>query len=192
MNAYHLLPTFVHQSARQLTEQGMLSEQLFVERYLASSAVVRTLHAPHWRFYVAFSLFKLAGILQGVYKRAVQGNSSDPRAARATDRYPDLRIDRIDSCTATFLGGLVKRRRAHGEHFDVVRRLDRRNGVAGVHGARKSRVILHACNESTVGHSRQRNVRQSRRPRRPARRRGALRRAAKRFWRPTTQSQARA
>lgn len=32
---------------------------------------------PHWHFYLAFSLFRIAAILQGVYARALQGNASN-------------------------------------------------------------------------------------------------------------------
>ena len=35
---------------------------------------------PHWNFYVAFSLFRLASILQGVYARGLQGNASSEQA----------------------------------------------------------------------------------------------------------------
>ena len=36
----------------------------------------------HWHFYLAFSFFRLAAILQGVYKRSVDGNASNPERAR--------------------------------------------------------------------------------------------------------------
>ena len=32
---------------------------------------------PHWRFAVVFSLFRLAAILEGVYRRALDGNASN-------------------------------------------------------------------------------------------------------------------
>jgi aminoglycoside phosphotransferase (APT) family kinase protein len=35
----------------------------------------------HWSFYLAFSLFRLASIVQGVYKRALDGNASSESAA---------------------------------------------------------------------------------------------------------------
>jgi len=37
----------------------------------------------HWPFYLAFSFFRLAAILQGVYKRYVDGNASNPQTAQA-------------------------------------------------------------------------------------------------------------
>jgi aminoglycoside phosphotransferase (APT) family kinase protein len=35
----------------------------------------------NWPFYLAFSYFRLAAIVQGVAKRAVDGNASNTRAA---------------------------------------------------------------------------------------------------------------
>ena len=34
----------------------------------------------HWPFYAAFSMFRLAAIAQGVYKRGLDGNASSTRA----------------------------------------------------------------------------------------------------------------
>jgi len=36
----------------------------------------------NWPFYVAFSFFRLAAILQGVYKRSLDGNASNPEKAK--------------------------------------------------------------------------------------------------------------
>jgi aminoglycoside phosphotransferase (APT) family kinase protein len=33
---------------------------------------------PHWPFLIAFSFFRIAAIVQGVYKRALDGNASNP------------------------------------------------------------------------------------------------------------------
>eukprot|EP00960_Hanusia_phi_P051548 760862-Hanusia_phi.AAC.2 len=35
---------------------------------------------PAWNFYLSFSFFRIAAILQGVYKRSLQGNASSDRA----------------------------------------------------------------------------------------------------------------
>jgi aminoglycoside phosphotransferase (APT) family kinase protein len=37
-------------------------------------------HLVEWKFYVVFSLFRLAAIVQGVYKRGLEGNASSPEA----------------------------------------------------------------------------------------------------------------
>ncbi len=56
---------------------GLPTEEEYVRRYCG-----RTGRAPieHWDFYIAYSLFRLAAILQGVYQRAVQGNASNQKA----------------------------------------------------------------------------------------------------------------
>ena len=36
----------------------------------------------HWNYYLAFSLFRLAAIAQGVYRRGLQGNSSNPKSIK--------------------------------------------------------------------------------------------------------------
>ena len=38
--------------------------------------------AGNWPFYLAFSIFRLAAIIQGVVKRAADGNASNRHAAR--------------------------------------------------------------------------------------------------------------
>ena len=37
---------------------------------------------PHWTFLIAFSFFRIAAICQGVYKRALDGNASNPERGR--------------------------------------------------------------------------------------------------------------
>ena len=43
-----------------------------------------------WPFYVAFSLFRLASISQGVYKRGLDGNAASARALTARDSVVQL------------------------------------------------------------------------------------------------------
>ncbi|MEE9375984.1 MAG: phosphotransferase [Rhizobiaceae bacterium] len=53
------------------------------EEYVASYCQRRGIEAiTNWPFYIAFSLFKLTGILQGVYKRSLDGNASNPKRAK--------------------------------------------------------------------------------------------------------------
>ena len=40
---------------------------------------------PHWHFYLAFSFFRLAAILQGVYRRGLEGNASSREALSKRD-----------------------------------------------------------------------------------------------------------
>ena len=43
-------------------------------------------HIPHWNFCLAFSFFRLAAIVQGVKKRGLDGNASNPERARKIRR----------------------------------------------------------------------------------------------------------
>ncbi len=59
--------------------QGIPTEAAYVARYCARMGLPGI---ENWPFYVAFSFFRLAAILQGVLKRAVDGNASNPERAR--------------------------------------------------------------------------------------------------------------
>ncbi|WP_230530058.1 phosphotransferase [Microvirga roseola] len=58
---------------------GIPSEDEYIERYCRRTGVGQI---DHWPFYLAFSFFRLAAILQGVYKRSLNGNASNPERAR--------------------------------------------------------------------------------------------------------------
>jgi aminoglycoside phosphotransferase (APT) family kinase protein len=58
-------------------ESGIPTEREYIGaycRYAERSGI------PNWNFYLAFSLFRYAGIVQGVYKRGLQGNASSQAA----------------------------------------------------------------------------------------------------------------
>ena len=57
---------------------GIPSEAEYVARYCQRTGIDRI---DNWTFYLAFSYFRLAAIIQGVAKRAVDGNASNTRAA---------------------------------------------------------------------------------------------------------------
>jgi aminoglycoside phosphotransferase (APT) family kinase protein len=57
---------------------GIPSEEEYVARYCQRTGVSEI---NNWTFYLAFSFFRLAAIIQGVAKRAVDGNASNTRAA---------------------------------------------------------------------------------------------------------------
>lgn len=59
---------------------GIPDERAFVARYAALAG--RDAAVPGWPVYKAVSLFRLAAIAQGVYKRSQQGNASSADAAR--------------------------------------------------------------------------------------------------------------
>jgi aminoglycoside phosphotransferase (APT) family kinase protein len=63
-------------------ESGIPTESEYVEtycRFTGRSGV------PHWNFYLAFVIFRYAGIAQGVYKRGLQGNASSQEAMSLGD-----------------------------------------------------------------------------------------------------------
>ncbi|WP_026375435.1 phosphotransferase [Aestuariibacter salexigens] len=56
---------------------GIPSEQEYVDTYCKRTGLEGI---SNWQFYLAFSFFRLAAILQGVVKRALDGNASNPKA----------------------------------------------------------------------------------------------------------------
>jgi len=58
---------------------GIPSEQEYIASYCQRMGIEQI---DHWVFYLAFSFFRLAAILQGVAKRATQGNASSTEAAK--------------------------------------------------------------------------------------------------------------
>lgn len=59
---------------------GLPSEDDYVARYCARRGLDGI---DNWVFYLAFSFFRLAAICQGVYKRALDGNASNPEKAKS-------------------------------------------------------------------------------------------------------------
>ena len=58
---------------------GIPSEEEYVASYCERMGIERI---DNWAFYLAFSFFRLAAIIQGVAKRAQEGNASNKNAAR--------------------------------------------------------------------------------------------------------------
>jgi len=61
-----------------LKSLGIPTEAEQVERYKARSGCGEI---RHWTFYVVYNLFRTAAIIQGVYKRGLEGNASSRQAA---------------------------------------------------------------------------------------------------------------
>lgn len=55
---------------------GIPSEEAYVAAYCKRMGFSEI---PHWDFYLAFNFFRLAAIIQGVMKRAMDGNGSNPQ-----------------------------------------------------------------------------------------------------------------
>lgn len=66
---------------------GIPDEQEYIRHY-----VERTGRAAidHWDFYLAYNLFRIAAILQGVYKRATEGLASSDNARQASENAKAL------------------------------------------------------------------------------------------------------
>jgi len=58
---------------------GIPTEAEYVAQYCQRMNID---HIDHWAFYLAFSFFRLAAIVQGVAKRAAQGNASNSNAKK--------------------------------------------------------------------------------------------------------------
>ncbi len=77
---------------------GLPSEAAYVDAYARRLGVP---DIPHWTFLIAFSFFRVAAIVQGVYKRALDGNASNPERARrmgaAVPLMARLAVEAIES-----------------------------------------------------------------------------------------------
>ena len=58
---------------------GLPTEEEYVAKYCERRNIESI---DNWSFYVAFSFFRLGAILQGVYKRSLDGNASNPEKAK--------------------------------------------------------------------------------------------------------------
>src|SRR5262245_12602221 len=60
---------------------GIPTEEQYIAKYCERMGLAEI---PHWNFCLAFSFFRLVAILQGVKKRGLDGNASNPERARQT------------------------------------------------------------------------------------------------------------
>jgi len=72
---------------------GIPSEQEYVEQYCKRRNLREI---PDWNFYLAFGFFRFAAILQGVLKRAIDGNASSSKAFDYGALAPKLALMAID------------------------------------------------------------------------------------------------
>ena len=61
---------------------GIPSEHEYVEMYCKLTGIAG-IDPKHWDFYIAYNLFRIAAILQGVMKRVVDGTAASARAREA-------------------------------------------------------------------------------------------------------------
>jgi aminoglycoside phosphotransferase (APT) family kinase protein len=76
---YHLREAPIGFEGADYLALGVPSEDDFVAAYCRRTG---RSHLEDWPFYLALSLFKLASISQGVYKRALDGNATTPEALK--------------------------------------------------------------------------------------------------------------
>ena len=77
--AWHLEPDlFRGWAGEDLGALGIPGERAYADAYARRTGVTV---ATDWRFYLVFSMFRLAAILQGIAKRAESGNAADRDAA---------------------------------------------------------------------------------------------------------------
>ncbi len=70
---------------------GIPSDDAYVETYAKR---VGLQNVPDMKFYVAFAFFRMAAILQGVKKRALEGNASNPEKAMQLGSYVPIMASR--------------------------------------------------------------------------------------------------
>ncbi len=93
--AYNCLPYYVPDDWRgditqiDFASYGIPSEAEYLARYCEKTGRGAL---PEWKFYVVFSLWRLAAIVQGVYKRGLDGNASSPEAITRGEQCRELAI----------------------------------------------------------------------------------------------------
>ncbi len=90
--AWHIPPgVFRGIGGLDLAELGIPAEQDYVQRYCQRTGRgdARTLMAD-WNFYLAYNLFRLASITQGIAKRVVDGTASSAQARATGQATPKL------------------------------------------------------------------------------------------------------
>jgi aminoglycoside phosphotransferase (APT) family kinase protein len=87
--AYNCIPYHVSDPTRgditslDYAAYGIPSEEDYIVRYRDQMGRA---DIPHWHFNLVLSLFRLAAISQGVYKRGLDGNAASPEALLRRDR----------------------------------------------------------------------------------------------------------
>lgn len=77
---------------KDIVALGIPSEQEYVARYCERMGIDRI---DNWPFYLAFSMFRMAAIIQGVAKRAVDGNASSTTALKMGAMVQPLAVESL-------------------------------------------------------------------------------------------------
>ncbi len=85
--SWHIAPgAFRGIAGLDLNALGIPTEAAYIERYTQRTGR----GIGHWNFYLAYNLFRIAAILQGVYKRSTEGIASSDNAAQSGARAKAL------------------------------------------------------------------------------------------------------
>ena len=88
--AWHIAPgKFRGIAGLDLDQLGIPSERQYVEMYCARTGR-KGIDPSIWDYYMAYNLFRMAGILQGIAKRVLDGTAASTHAAEAGSRAPLL------------------------------------------------------------------------------------------------------
>ena len=96
--AYHCMTWHMHNGptsrglgGQDLAALGIPDEAAYLQAYLQRTAQAgRHISADEWGYYLVFNMFRLAGILQGILGRALQGNASNAAALESGKRAKPL------------------------------------------------------------------------------------------------------
>ena len=89
--AWHLAPgTNRGLAGLDLAALGIPSEHEHLRRYCERTGRDFTQVLPHWNFYIAFNLFRLACIVQGIVRRVLDGTASNRNASSDVSRVREL------------------------------------------------------------------------------------------------------
>ena len=96
--AYHCMTWHMHNgptsrglAGHDLAALGIPDEAAYLQAYLRSTGQTgRQISADEWGYYLVFNMFRLAGILQGIMARALQGNASNAAALETGRRARPL------------------------------------------------------------------------------------------------------
>ncbi len=96
--AYHCMTWHMHNGptsrglgGQDLAALGIPDEAAYLQAYLQRTAQAgRQISADEWGYYLVFNMFRLAGILQGILGRALQGNASNAAALESGKRAKPL------------------------------------------------------------------------------------------------------
>jgi aminoglycoside phosphotransferase (APT) family kinase protein len=73
-----------------LSALGIPAEAEYLQTYMKATGRKDVVSEEHWTYYLVFNMFRLVGILQGIMKRALQGNASNAQALQAGRRARPL------------------------------------------------------------------------------------------------------